>query len=224
MRDSRHVRKNRYALALLLAVMAIATLGCVPGGTGLFLSPPTAPVDHASVQPTRVRKMGGDIVLSYAPSGAELLTMGGNITITRACGYVAATTMGGDIVIDSLESGARLQSNGGNIRLFLAYGPSKEPRDLDVTVRGGNVRIILAEPVSATFDVELGYGHDQQDRYAIHSDFPLTQTTSGWERGVTHLFQARQHISATGTVGEGSDHIRVRVEGGMVYLSRNRSL
>jgi hypothetical protein len=221
MRDSNHSRRNGYALALLLAVMAIATLGCVPGGTGPFLSPPTAPVDHATVQPTRVRKMGGDIVLSSAPSGAELLTMGGNIAITRASGYVAATTMGGDIVIDSLESGAHLQSNGGNVRLLLTRAPSNEPRDLDITVRGGNVRLILADPASATFRVELGYSRDDQDRYSIHSDFPLTHTISDWSRSVTHPIHARQHLNATGAVGGGRDLIRVHVESGMVYLSRS---
>jgi len=184
------------------------------------MTPPTAPVDHATVQPTRVRKMGGDITLSYAPSGAELLTMGGNITIARSTGYVAATTMGGDIVIDSLESGAHLQSNGGSVRLLLMKAPTNEPRDLDVTVRGGNVRIILAEPVSATFDVELGYGRNEGERYSIQSDFPLTQTVSGWERRASHGFQPRQQINATGSVGDGSDRIRVHVEGGMVYLSR----
>lgn len=147
--------------------------------------------------------------------------MGGNIAITRASGYVAATTIGGDIVIDTLEAGAHLQSNGGNISILLARAPSNEPRDLHITVRGGNLRIVLADPVSATFDVELGYGHDQRDRYSIHSDFPLTQTTSGWERGFTHLFQSRQRINATGMAGGGSDRVRVRVEGGMVYLSRS---
>lgn len=214
------IRRKRYTLALVLAILAIATMGCVPGGTGPFLTPPTAPVNHASVQPTRVRKMGSDIVLSYAPSGAELLTMGGNIAINRASGYVAATTMGGDIDVDTLEAGAHLQSNGGNVRIFLTHGASNEPRDLDVTVRGGNVRMIFADPVSASFDVELGYGHDEQDRYAIESEFPLKKTTSGWERSFTHLFQERQHINATGTVGAGKDRVRVRVEGGMVYLSR----
>jgi hypothetical protein len=177
-------------------------------------------VDHATVQPTRLRKMGEDIVLSYAPSGAELLAMGGNISINRSTGYVAATTMGGDIVIDSLESGAHLQSNGGSIRLLLLAAPTNEPRDLDLTVRGGNVRIMLADPVSATFDVELGYGHDQRDRYAIESDFPLMKTVSAWKRSPTSLFRSRQHINATGTVGNGRDHLRVRVEGGMVYLTR----
>ena len=220
MRGSGHVGMNRYTLAVLLAILAIATLGCVPGGTGPFMTPPTAPVNHATVQPTRVRKMGEDIVLSYAPSGAELLTMGGSISIDRASGYVAATTMGGDIEIDSLEAGAHLQSNGGSVRIFLTHGSSNEPRDLDVTVRGGNLRIIFADPVSATFDVRLAYGHDEQDRYAISSDFPLTQTTSDWERGFSTLFRARQRVNATGTVGTGRDHVRVRVEGGMVYLSR----
>jgi hypothetical protein len=219
MRDSGHVPGNNYVLALVVA-MAIATLGCVPGGTGPFMTPPTAPVDHATVQPTRLRKMGEDITLSYAPSGAELLAMGGNISITRSTGYVAATTMGGDIVIDSLESGAHLQSNGGSIRLLLLAGSTNEPRDLDLTVRGGNVRLILAEPASATFDVELGYSHDERDRYTIESDFPLMKTTSAWERSPTHLFRSRQHIKATGAVGNGRDHLRVRVEGGMVYLTR----
>jgi hypothetical protein len=220
MRDSGQVRRSNYALALLLATLALATLGCVPGGTGPFMTPPTAPVDHATVQPTRVRKMGEDITLSYAPSGAELLAMGGNIMITRSHGFVAATTMGGDIVIDSLEAGAHLQSNGGSIRLLLLPASTNEPRDLDLTVRGGNVRLILADPVSATFDVELGYGHDERDRYAIESDFPLMKTTSAWERSATHLFRSRQHINATGTVGNGRDHLRIRVEGGMVYLTR----
>jgi hypothetical protein len=218
MRDSGHVPGNNYVLALL-AAMALATLGCVPGGTGPFMTPPTAPVDHATVQPTRMRKMGEDITLSFVPSGAELLAMGGNIMIARSTGYVAATTMGGDIVIDSLESGAHLQSNGGSIRLLLLATATNEPRNLDLTVRGGNVRLILADPVSATFDVELGYGHDERDRYAIESDFPLMKTTSPWQRSATHLFRSRQHINATGTVGNGRDHVRIRVEGGMVYLS-----
>lgn len=219
MRDSGHVRRNNYALALLLAAMALATLGCVPGGTGPFLSPPTAPVDHALVQPTRVRKMGGDIVLSSAPAGAELLTMGGNITITRATGYIAATTMGGDIVIDTLDASAHLQSYGGNITLFLTHPPSNEPREINLRARG-NLKLVIADSVSATFDIELGYGHDEPEEYFIQSDFPLTKTLSPWTRSVTNPVHPRQHIIATGTVGGGRDLIRIRVESGMVYLSR----
>jgi DUF4097 and DUF4098 domain-containing protein YvlB len=183
------------------------------------MSPPTAPIDHARIQPVRIRRTGGDIDLQSTPSGAELLTMGGNISIERSNGFVAATTMGGDIVIDTLESGAHLQLNGGSARIYLASRASREPRNLDITVRGGNVRLIFAEPVSATFDIELGYGRNEGEPYSIKSDFPLTETKSGWERHLTHLFQARQQITASGTAGAGVDRIRIRVEGGTIYLS-----
>ena len=211
----------RSLLAILLALLALGTLGCVPGATGLFLTPPTAPVNHSEVQPVRVRKMGGNISLSAAPAGAELLTMGGNISIEHAAGFVAASTMGGDIEIDSLDAGAKLVSNGGDARIFLRpRAESAAPRDIDITVRGGNVRLIVAEPVSAKFDVELGYSRNEADRYAIKSDFPLTQTTSDWYRAPGHLFQQHQRIRASGVVGQGVDRIRVRVEGGMLYLTR----
>ena len=220
MREQRQTHFPRYLWPLLVSILAIGTMGCVPGATGLFMSPPTAPVNHSEVHPTRVRKMGGDITIGAAPSGAELLTMGGNISVNRATGFVAATTMGGDIEIDTLEAGARVVTNGGNVRIFLVKTSSTEPRDVDITVRGGNLRLILEDPVSAQFDVQLGYTRDQAGRYSITSDFPLTQTTSEWRHGPGHLFQAHQHIDAAGTIGAGRDLIHVRVEGGMVYLSR----
>jgi hypothetical protein len=68
-------------------------------------------------------------------------------------------------------------------------------------------------------DVRLGYTRDQDGRYSIKSDFPLTQTTSDWGHSPGHLFQAHQHIDAAGTIGAGRDLIHVHVEGGMVYLS-----
>jgi hypothetical protein len=221
MRDLAATQTTKSLLAILLVLMALAGLGCVPGATGPFLSPPTAPVNRSDVRPVRVRKMGGDITLAATPSGAELLTMGGNISIEHATGFVAASTMGGDIDIDTLDAGTKLVSNGGNARIFLrARGESAEPRDIDITVRGGNVRLMIAEPVSAKFEVELGYQRNQADRYAIKSDFPLTQTTSEWHRAPGHLFQEHQRIRGTGVVGEGVDRIRIHVEGGMIYLTR----
>ena len=221
MRESAASQTTRSLLAILLALLALATIGCVPGATGPFLSPPTAPVNHSGGQPVRVRKMGGDISLAGTPSGAELLTMGGNISIEHAAGFVAASTMGGDIEIDTLDAGARLVSNGGNARIFLrARTASAEPRDIDITVRGGNVRLMIAEPVSAKFDVELGYQRDERNKYAIKSDFPLSQTTSDWHRSPGHLFQEHQRVSGTGVVGDGVDRIRIHVEGGMIYLTR----
>jgi hypothetical protein len=79
---------------------------------------------------------------------------------------------------------------------------------------------MIAEPVSAKFEVELGYQRNQADRYAIKSDFPLTQTTSDWHRTPGHLFQEHQRIRGTGVAGEGVDRIRIHVEGGMIYLTR----
>src|SRR3954462_4978108 len=145
MRADAASQTTRSLLAILLALMALASLGCVPGATGPLLSPPTASVNHSDAQPVRVRKMGGNISLSAAPSGAELLTMGGDISIEHAAGFVAATTMGGDIDIDTLDAGAKLVTNGGNARIFLrARTGSTEPRDIHITVRGGNLRLIIA--------------------------------------------------------------------------------
>jgi hypothetical protein len=221
MRDLAPSQTTRSLLAVFVALLALASLGCVPGATGPFLTPPTAAVNHAEVRPVRVRKMGGDISLTSTPSGAELLTMGGDITIGHANGFVAATTMGGDIEIDSLDSGARLVSNGGNARIFLrARANSAEPRDIDITVRGGNVRLMIAEPVSAKFDVELMYSRDEADKYAIKSDFPLSETTSDWTRKFGDAFQERQRRLGTGVTGDGVDRIRIRVQGGMIYLTR----
>jgi hypothetical protein len=211
---------SQYVPAALLAVAVLPVIGCVPGATGALMSPPTAPVNHAAVHPTRVKKMGGDISLTSAPSGAELLTMGGNISIKRADGFVAATTMGGDIDIDSLDGGAHLVSNGGSVRLLLRPQSGHEPRDLDLTVRGGNVHLIIADPVSAQFEIRLGYGRDQDGQYAINSDFPLTEVKSDWKHTPSHLFQAHQQIDASGTVGTGSDRIHIHVEGGAIYLTR----
>ena len=82
------------------------------------------------------------------------------------------------------------------------------------------MKLVIADPVSAIFDIQLGYGHDEPEEYSIQSDFPLTKTLSSWTRGVTHPVHPRQHITATGEVGDGRDLIRIRVESGMVYLSR----
>ena len=220
MRDELQNHFTRYIWPLLVSILAIGTIGCVPGASGLFMSPPTAPVNHSEIHPTRARRMGGDITLGSTPAGAELLTMGGNISVNRSAGFVAATTMGGDIDIDTLEAGARVVTNGGNVRIFLSKSTSTESRDVDITVRGGNLRLILDDPVSAEFNVQLGYTRDQVGRYSITTDFPLTQTTSEWRHGPGHLFQAHQYIDAAGTIGAGRDLIHVHVEGGMVYLTR----
>lgn len=202
-----------------IACTAIMILGgCVPGATGAFMSPPTIRAsDVGEGTPKRERRMGGDISVSYAPDGAELLTFGGDIRVHQARGFIAASTFGGAIVVDSLASGGRFVAHGGNVRVTLA--PSSSPRDLHIKVLGGDVELEFPDAASARISIRMGYGRDGRTLQRIDSAFPLRQSEpSEWRREVLHGFRHRQHVNASGVVGSGRDRITIEVEDGSVIL------
>ncbi len=118
---------NRACRIALILLAAASIGGCVPGATGPFMSPPTIRAsDVGTGEPKRERRMGGDISVTYAPNGAELLTFGGDIRVRQASGFIAASTFGGEIVVNSLASGGRFVAHGGDVQLTLT--PSSTPR------------------------------------------------------------------------------------------------
>ena len=198
--------------------VAVLVSGCVPGATGDFMSPPTiSPSDVGQGIPKRERRTGGDISVSYAPNGAELLTFGGDIRIRQAAGFVAATTFGGGILVDSLASGGRFVAHGGNVELTLTS--SSSPRDLHIRVLGGNVELDMPKESSARIEIRMEYGRDGLNTHRIDTAFPVkTGKPSDWRREAMRGFRYRQHVRASGVVGSGRDRITIEVEDGSVIL------
>ena len=98
-------------------------------------------------------RMGGDIHVDDAPSGALLRTMGGDIRVTRGAGRIVAKTMGGNIDIRQLEGSADVGSMGGDIRVNVVG--SGAGHDLDVHTLGGCIEVTLPRDFDGDFSVEL---------------------------------------------------------------------
>jgi len=142
-----------------------------------------------------IMKMGGDIVIDDASSGACLRTMGGDITIGRANGEVVAKTMGGDIDVRELVGHLDAGSMGGSIRVHVVG--SGGGHDISLHSMGGNVEITLPHDFEGTFLVKIKDA-DQGRPSRIISDIPLTQSvTEHWSlfHGKTRTITASKSTS-----------------------------
>jgi DUF4097 and DUF4098 domain-containing protein YvlB len=137
-----------------------------------------------------VSKMGGDIDLDDATSGATLRTMGGDIRIGRAGIDVVAKTMGGDIDVRELVGDLDAGSMGGNISVRVAGGNGNQR--ITLKSMGGAVELTVPHNFDATFELEVRDSKDGESA-SIESDIPLTHASkehwSFWH-GTEHTLTA----------------------------------
>lgn len=159
-----------------------------------------------------VNRLGGDIDVREAPSGATLRTLGGNIRLHRGSREVFAKTIGGDIRIDALEGSLRARTVGGEIRVRAAGVGSG--RELYLRAIGGDIELIVPRNFPADFEVEIEQKRNG-DRYRITSDVPLKETHSR----IWTLFGGTKRLTtARGTNGRADNHVTVETVGGNVRI------
>src|SRR5438876_1179613 len=159
-------------------------------------------------------RMGGDIHVDDAPSGALLRTMGGDIRVTRGAGRIVAKTMGGNIDIRQLEGSADVGSMGGDIRVNVVG--SGAGHDLDVHTLGGCIEVTLPRDFDGDFSVELEEDHDS-DPHRITSDSPLEiRRSTRWS-----LFGGSRKVwTATGRYGDAKNRVRISTVGSNITIRR----
>jgi hypothetical protein len=157
-------------------------------------------IDEAE-RPVAARAFGGDIRIGTAESRVRAISFGGDVRLDAARGDVRATAFGGDVVVRMDEE-------------------SRGRRELVLRSYGGDVTLWVPQSASLAVDVRLAYRRGEEGRYRIESDFDLTRHERGWHRDWMHLWRPVRTVTATGAVAGGRDRVRVRVEGGNVFLRR----
>ena len=108
---------------------------------------------EAAAEDVECKTVSGDV--NIAGSGQRSLltvtTVSGDAAVTRVAGEVNANTVSGDVAISMSEtSRSRLRSTSGNLGLT---GRLATDARLDIESISGDVRLDLASPVGAEFDV-----------------------------------------------------------------------
>lgn len=190
-------------------------------------------VVRAESGPVNIHQMGGDIEVKEAPQGADLETMGGNIrlgrvesaarlhtmggniTVDHAGGSVAADTMGGEIRIESVDGPLKASTMGGNITARIV-GTSNERRDIELSSKGGTIRLTVPRDFPMDVRVTVAYTKGSSQDFRIDEHLGLTQRMSrDWEDG---FGSARKFIRASGSVGNGQNHVTIDTVNGDVIL------
>ena len=226
----------RIALALLLA-------GAIPfalGGCRQSRSSQTPEVEAAGGSGVvHIEKMGGEIDVDSAPSGATLSTMGGdihiasvasfakvktmggNISIDQANASIDATTMGGNITIDRANGPIKATTMGGDVTVTLANAPAGDGptvHDIELTSNGGCIQLTVPKGFPMEIDVTLAYTKAAPRSYKIINDFGLNPSTSSdWDD--SHG-SPRQYIRAHGQVGNGANRVVIKTINSDVILKQ----
>ena len=161
-----------------------------------------------------VSKMGGNIDVNDATSGAVLRTMGGDIRIGRAADDVVAKTMGGNIFVTDLLGDLDAGSMGGDIRVHVTGQSGSQ--QITLKSMGGTIDLTVPHNFDATINVEI---HESTDGNpgTIESDIPLTQTTKEhWS------FWHGNERTLTGTKMQSTqgNHVEISTYGSRVSIHR----
>ena len=170
-----------------------------------------------------ISTMGGEINVDQAPYGADVQTMGGDISIHYAEKHVKAKTMGGNIEIDSVNGGVHAETMGGDVIARMVGDAADGDRDVYITSKGGEVRLVVPDALSMAVDITLAYTrdndrwrHDEKPR--IISDFDLQKDeTDKWEH---EHGSARKYIYGKGSIAGGKNKIHIETINGNVYLKK----
>lgn len=220
---------SKWTFFLLLSLSTLLLLtSCIDVSHGDGLT-----VVRAESGPVSIHRIGGDIEVKTAPEGANLETMGGNIrvgqvsssarlhtmggniTVERADGSVDAATMGGEIRINTVYGPLKLSTMGGNITTHVV-GTSNQPRDIEMSSKGGTIRLTVPKDFPMDVHVTLAYTRNSRQDFRIEEHLGLTQKiSSDWE---DEFGTSRKFIRAAGRVGNGQNHVTIDTVNGDVIL------
>jgi DUF4097 and DUF4098 domain-containing protein YvlB len=183
--------------------------------------------------PVSIQKMGGDIDVAEAPSGANLTTMGGNIDLRNVGSFAKIKTMGGNISVDHAKASIDAVTMGGKITIGDASGPiqastmagdiavrvtgnSATRRDIELSSKGGTIALTVPKDFPMEVQVTLAYTKEAGDHFRVINHIGLSQRESQeWDdsRG-----SPRKYIRAVGRVGGGLNHVTIETINGDVIL------
>lgn len=182
--------------------------------------------------PLSIRGVSGDIKISKNEGPTSLTTVSGDAQIGQGLGAVQIKTVSGDIAVAHAAGGAALMTVSGDTQLGEAAGDvtvKSTSGDQDVTlVSTGSVRKIILETVSGdvtlhlphdfggTFDITLRQSR-QQSAVPLEQSLGLTVQFGPWEKQ-EFLSSESRTITATGTVGNGRDHVTIHGVSGKVRI------
>jgi len=171
-----------------------------------------------------ISTMGGEVNVDDAPNGADLNTMGGEIDVKRAGQFVKAKTMGGDITIGSIDGWVDAETMGGDVAVTMTGDPSKGKRDVRISSKGGDITLTVPDGLSMDVDITVARTREwgrrsRESTPRIESDFSLKQEESkDWD---DREGSPRKYLYARGTIGDGTNKIRIETVDGNVYLKKH---
>lgn len=172
--------------------------------------------DDRNSRVININKMGGDIRLESARSGAKVKTMGGDIEIRDAEEFVVATTFGGDIKLDDVNGWVTAKTYGGDIEVNLVGNERYGKRDVELVSFSGDVELTVPRGMDMNIDIELAYTKNYNEEPKIVSDFELDiEETKEWDRSKG---QAKRYLYGKGETGSARHTIRIQTINGSVYL------
>jgi DUF4097 and DUF4098 domain-containing protein YvlB len=169
--------------------------------------------------PLELKTMGGNVNANQAPAGAKISTMGGNINVAEARNFVDADTKGGNITVDYLDGWLKAHTLGGNVTVKMAENLTTGNHDIEISSKGGDIKIFLPSDFNAEFDVEIEMTKDRRREVDIITDFGLQKAIdSKWtmKRG-----QSSKTLRAKGISGSGDYKVTVRTVDGDVEILKN---
>ena len=162
-----------------------------------------------------VEKAGGPIQLDSAPHGARVATGGGDVEIGNSAGKVDATTGGGDMRFGPVSGSLDASTGAGDVSVTL----SGRDESRTVEVGSGQGRIVLRVPEGLGLELQLETAYTKsKSPVRIVSDFPLElEPTTGWDG---HEGTPRKYVRASGRVGSGRIHVRIKTVNGDIEIRR----
>ena len=141
--------------------------------------------------------IGGNVTVAGASGGAWARTSNGNIYLGPSTGVVSAQTSGGDIHIDGMSGETAAHASSGSVYAVLAASPTELSM---FSATDGDVEIQLAGDFPATFHA----------RGTIESTFPFEEQIS---ESTGSKFQSC-------SIGEGASPIQAQTSTGTLRISR----
>ncbi len=221
--------------ALLVCLLVMGGISLPLTGCSDVCAQQLRPVAYAPDSgAVNVHKMAGDIDVKDAPNGADLATMGVNITVGNVSSYAKLSTMGGNIVVEHANGSVHAHTMGGTITIRQVNGQvsastmggdvtvhqtgsSSNRRDIELSSMGGAILLTVPKDFGMDVKIKLGYTHGHEDvRIVQHLGLTERQSTE-WE---THGGSPRKYLYASGRVGDGLNHVTIDTINGDVVLKQ----
>lgn len=173
-----------------------------PGGARLETMGGNIHLGHVAGQ-AYLATMGGDLRLDTATGAVDVSSKGGDVTIGQVAGPLFVKTSGGDTSVTTASGSVSVTSAGGNISVGLH--PEETPRTVTLSALGGDITLHVPHDFNGTIDARLAFSRQNEGRYHIEEPFALKQTVSpDWDNSHGQPYKT---IQATGTIGQGRDHV-----------------